>query len=116
MKTVSRFRRLPDPEVQLQPTVAIFWNEQVIEARAGDNLAAVLLAGGVTSFRNAAVSGESRAPFCMMGSCFECLVTIDKVPNKQACMTVVTDGMKVETGRPYAALSASAGGDSGDDI
>jgi NADH dehydrogenase/NADH:ubiquinone oxidoreductase subunit G len=33
----------------------------------------------------------------MMGVCFECLVTIDDVGNRQACLIPVRDGMRVET-------------------
>ncbi|APG89279.1 sarcosine oxidase (plasmid) [Sinorhizobium americanum CCGM7] len=29
--------------------------------------------------------------------CFECLVKIDGRPNRQACMTAVVEGMRVET-------------------
>jgi NADH dehydrogenase/NADH:ubiquinone oxidoreductase subunit G len=35
----------------------------------------------------------------MMGACFDCLVEIDGEPNRQACMTLVEDGMVV---RPMA--------------
>ena len=31
----------------------------------------------------------------MMGVCFECLVEIDDIANRQACMTRVRDGMVV---------------------
>jgi predicted molibdopterin-dependent oxidoreductase YjgC len=31
----------------------------------------------------------------MMGVCFECLVEIDGVPNRQGCMTPVREGMQV---------------------
>ena len=34
---------------------------------------------------------------CGMGVCYECLVTVDGAPNRQACMTRVRAGMKVET-------------------
>jgi len=30
-----------------------------------------------------------------MGVCFDCLVEIDGVPNRQGCMTTVQDGMRV---------------------
>ena len=33
----------------------------------------------------------------MMGACFECLVVIDGVGNRQACLTTVTDDMVVQT-------------------
>jgi predicted molibdopterin-dependent oxidoreductase YjgC len=32
----------------------------------------------------------------MMGVCFECLVEIDGVANRQACMTEVRDGMRIK--------------------
>ena len=33
----------------------------------------------------------------MMGVCFECLVAIDGVGSRQACLTRVRDGMAIET-------------------
>jgi sarcosine oxidase subunit alpha len=32
-----------------------------------------------------------------MGVCFECLVTVDGVGNRQGCMVLVRDGMCIET-------------------
>jgi sarcosine oxidase subunit alpha len=32
----------------------------------------------------------------MMGVCFECLVTVDGVGNRQACLVHVREGMTVE--------------------
>jgi predicted molibdopterin-dependent oxidoreductase YjgC len=60
----------------------------------GENLAASLLAAGVRSFRETPVSGAPRAPFCMMGACFDCLVEIDGI-QRQACMLSVTEGMVI---------------------
>ena len=60
----------------------------------GANLAAALLAAGVGVFRHTPVSGAPRAPFCMMGACFDCLVEIDGV-ERQACMVEVTEGLSV---------------------
>ena len=34
-----------------------------------------------------------------MGVCFDCLVTIDGTANRQGCMTMVRDGMRIETQR-----------------
>ena len=62
-------------------------------------MASALLAAGETVFRTTPVSGAERGPFCMMGVCFECLVEIDGVPNRQACMTPVSDGMNVRRQR-----------------
>lgn len=44
------------------------------------------------------VSSESRAPFCGMGVCGECRVTIDGRPGVLACLTPCRSGMAVTTG------------------
>ncbi len=73
---------------------------RTIEARAGDSVAAALLAAGVLATRRTAVSGAPRGPYCMMGVCFECVVEIDGVGGRQACLVPAADGMRVrrETG------------------
>jgi predicted molibdopterin-dependent oxidoreductase YjgC len=68
----------------------------LIEAQAGDSVAAALLAAGHGVFRITPVSGAARGPVCMMGVCFDCLVQIDGLGNQQACMREVRDGMRVE--------------------
>ena len=57
--------------------VSIWCEGEEILAEQGDSVAAALLATGISVFRHTAVSGAARAPFCMIGNCFECLVEID---------------------------------------
>ena len=73
-----------------------------VMARIGESIAVAVLAAGITPTRRTPVSGAPRAPYCLMGACYDCLMTIDGRPNRQACMTPVADGMRVETqlGRP----------------
>ena len=87
------FRKLPDAAGE---GVTLTIDGRGIVASAGDTVAAALLAAGITQCRTTPVSGAPRAPFCMMGVCFDCLVTIDGVGNRQACLTRVRDGMRVE--------------------
>jgi predicted molibdopterin-dependent oxidoreductase YjgC len=75
------------------PDCTITWDGKEIAARAGESLAAALLAAGVTTFRITPVSGSPRGPLCMMGACFDCLVELEGTPNVQACMTVVRPGL-----------------------
>jgi D-hydroxyproline dehydrogenase subunit gamma len=92
----SMFRRLiKEHELPL----TIFVNGTATPARHGDTVAAAMLASGHGACRTAAVSGASRGPYCLMGVCFDCLVTIDGGANRQACMTPVRDGMRIETQR-----------------
>ena len=78
-----------------QATLRLMFEGQPLAARAGDTVAAALLAGEVGAFRTTPVSGAPRAAYCMMGVCFECLVEIDGVPNRQACLTEAVDGMQI---------------------
>jgi D-hydroxyproline dehydrogenase subunit gamma len=82
-----------------QATLRFTFENEPVTARPGDTVAAALLAGGVGVFRETPVTGAPRAPYCMMGVCFDCLVEIDRVSNRQACLTPVTDGMQVRRQR-----------------
>jgi D-hydroxyproline dehydrogenase subunit gamma len=96
------FRRLPDATGD---TVEFTIDGKRAQAYAGDTVAAALLWAGVDHCRTTPVSGAKRAPYCMMGVCFECLVTIDGVGNRQACLIPVRDGMRVETQRGARAIA-----------
>ncbi len=91
------FLRLP-----LEPrcaTVNIVVDGKPVTACASDTVAAAMLAAGFEFCRTTPVSGAPRAPYCMMGVCFECLVTIDGVGNRQGCLTRVREGMRVDLQR-----------------
>jgi predicted molibdopterin-dependent oxidoreductase YjgC len=77
--------------------IDIWFNDQPLTVPAGRSVAAALFAAGVSRFRATPVSGAPRAPYCMMGACFECLVEIDGVPSRQSCMVEVKAGMRVRS-------------------
>jgi predicted molibdopterin-dependent oxidoreductase YjgC len=93
------FRRLPETNAT---EVAIVIDGEPYAARAGDTVAAALLASGRIALRTTAVGGVPRGPFCLMGVCFDCLVAIDGRPAQQACAIAVSPGMRVDTHRPQA--------------
>lgn len=74
----------------------IMFNGQSIACKSGETVAAVVLTNGPDFTRKTPKNAQPRAPFCMMGVCFECLMEIDGVANQQACLTIVKPGMKVE--------------------
>ena len=90
------FRRLPDAK---EMTVDVTIDGRAEQVRAGDTVAAALLSAGVLTNRVSDVSEAPRAPYCMMGVCFECLVTVDGVANRQGCLSPVRAGMRIETQR-----------------
>ena len=70
---------------------------QKVIAFEGESLATVLMAAGIRAFEHHATPHAPSRLFCGMGTCQQCLVTIDDLPNCQACQTFVRPGMKVET-------------------
>jgi D-hydroxyproline dehydrogenase subunit gamma len=99
------FRRLPNLGGE---TVNFTIDGRSATARLGDTVAAALLASGMESCRTTPVSGAPRAPYCMMGVCFECLVTIDGIGNRQACLIPARDGMRVDTQSGARAIAEEA--------
>lgn len=93
------FRRLPEPGPVNLPGVPVTIDGRAFLARAGDTVAAALLMAGCIDSRAAPVSGAPRGPFCLMGACFDCVVTIDDQPNRQGCLVPVAPGMRIETTR-----------------
>jgi predicted molibdopterin-dependent oxidoreductase YjgC len=49
----------------------------------------------------------------MMGVCFECLLEIDGLQNRQACLTTVREGMKIRTQMGARMLAAGGASDAG---
>jgi D-hydroxyproline dehydrogenase subunit gamma len=86
------FRPRPDGP---QATVAVTVDGRTVMVPAGASAAAAVLAAGFDSIRETPVGGYQRAPYCMMGVCFDCLAEIDGVANRQSCMIEVAPGMRI---------------------
>lgn len=90
--------------VERQPAFQIEIDGAAVSVHPGETVAAALLLAGREHCYTTR-EGEPRSLFCNMGSCFECLVDItvpgqERKPRWQrACMTPVTEGMSVRTGK-----------------
>lgn len=82
--------------IEGEDAVEITFNRMTVRARKGDNVAIALLRAGHGEFREDQKTGSRRGPYCLMGTCFDCLVVVDGRRNTQACMTQVVAGMRVE--------------------
>ena len=78
------------------PEIRILINGKAHRAFAGESVHAALLAAGYRVLRKTSRRHRPRGIFCGMGTCYDCLVTIDGIPDRQACMTRVEDGMEIE--------------------
>ena len=86
------FRKLhDDPEGRLRIEI----DGVSVAADPGETIAAVLLRQTEVWSRLNPVSGLPRAPYCMMGVCFECLAEVDGKASVQTCLTPVRDGVRV---------------------
>lgn len=78
-----------------------------VQAIPGESLAGMMFARGVGIFRWTS-GGKPRAPYCAMGTCFECRVEVRRIGQEpvvaRACMTPVEDGMVVNTVAPREKL------------
>ncbi|MCP4409333.1 MAG: (2Fe-2S)-binding protein [Gammaproteobacteria bacterium] len=97
------FKRLADHP---DSTVIVSIDGVDVEVPAGESVAAAVLVQGLGYCRTTPVSGAHRAPFCMMGVCFDCLMEIDGLPNRQACMVRVKQGMRISRQRGVGQTSS----------
>lgn len=77
-------------------TVNVNFDGESLSVPYGITVAAALLGHDDDHFCKSAADGEERAPYCLMGVCFECLVEIDGLKNRQACLEPVYEGMSVK--------------------
>jgi len=78
-------------------SITIDFEGTPIEVPAGITVAAAVMGPvGKDHIRRSPVNGEKRAPFCFMGVCHECLMEINGIPDQQACIIEVKEGMKIK--------------------
>jgi len=100
MKEDSVSARIGDPSHRGRPLV-IYVDGQPWSVYPGETIAGALVAAGRRHCRRTSDRHEWRGYYCGMGVCWECLVVVDGRPNVRACMTFVTDGMRIETQDGY---------------
>ena len=83
------------------PTVNVAVDGIAVIAAAHQTVSSLLLClHGPQGYRLSPVTGLPRAPLCMMGVCFECLVEVDGQSNQQGCLIRVRDGMQIRRQMP----------------
>ena len=92
MPNASPFNRLTSCDTEM---VTVYVDNQPVRMRTHDSAAAAVLAAGLLPSRTTPASGTPRAPYCLMGVCFECLLEIDGVASQQGCMITVREGMHI---------------------
>jgi hypothetical protein len=86
-------------ETMRPAAVALTVDGAVLSAPDGEPLATTLACAGLLQLRASPRAGAPRGAFCFMGVCQECVVIVDGVL-RQACLTPVRAGLKVELRGP----------------
>ncbi|MER7822870.1 (2Fe-2S)-binding protein [Streptomyces sp. NPDC096097] len=68
-----------------------------LPAQEGQSIAAVLWGAGILAWRTTREGGAPRGAFCGIGSCYDCLVTVNGHPNQRACLLPARPGDSVTT-------------------
>jgi aerobic-type carbon monoxide dehydrogenase small subunit (CoxS/CutS family) len=93
---MNLFARGSDPVGRTDSPIRITVDGEPVPGIAGQTVAGVLLASGRLSWRTTR-SGAPRGVFCGIGSCFDCVVTVNGVPDVRACRRRAVDGDEVRT-------------------
>ncbi|WP_149180689.1 (2Fe-2S)-binding protein [Streptomyces sp. TRM49041] len=85
--------------VRAEPTApyTFTFDGRPLPAHPGQTLAAALWAAGVMSWRTTRDGGAPRGAFCGIGTCYDCLATVNGRPNRRACLIPVRPGDSVTT-------------------
>ncbi|MDP1799997.1 MAG: (2Fe-2S)-binding protein [Bacteroidota bacterium] len=77
--------------------IEIIVDGESVKAFEGESVAAALFANGQRISRSTTKENSLRGMYCGIGMCFECVMTIDNIPNTRTCQTFVREGMFIET-------------------
>ncbi|MBD8665650.1 (2Fe-2S)-binding protein [Rhizobium sp. CFBP 8752] len=86
------FRKLHDPSGE---ALTVFIDGASVLAEPNETVATILLRQPNLWARTTPVSETRRAPYCMMGTCFDCLAMVDGAL-VQTCLAPVHEGMHIE--------------------
>ncbi|MGW0364770.1 (2Fe-2S)-binding protein [Streptomyces sp. NPDC002990] len=75
----------------------IAFDGRELPAQTGQSIAAVLWSAGILAWRTTREGGSPRGAFCGIGSCYDCLVTVNGRPNQRACLLPAQPGDAVTT-------------------
>jgi NADPH-dependent 2,4-dienoyl-CoA reductase/sulfur reductase-like enzyme/Fe-S-cluster-containing hydrogenase component 2/bacterioferritin-associated ferredoxin len=92
----NRITEHPILPVEDRKNIPFFWNDTLLQAKAGEVISSALFANGIKVFGHHHKDGSAQGIYCANGQCAKCTVIANGVPVK-SCMTEVTENMKVKS-------------------
>lgn len=78
----------------------VVFDGRPLPAIAGQSVGSVLANAGIRSWHTTRVQHRPRGLFCGIGICYDCLITVDGVPNQRACLVPARPGMALSSTVP----------------
>ena len=98
----------PTQLIDRSRTVAFDFDGRTVEGYEGDTIASALYASGVRIFSRSFKYHRPRGLLCAAGSCANCLVTVDGVPNVRACTEPARSGLSVRGQNAWPSVERDA--------
>ena len=86
----------PGERLDREHEVGFTFDGAKVRGVAGDTIASALYAEGQRIFSRSFKYHRPRGLLCCQGTCPNCMLTVDGTPNVRACVTPISEGMRVE--------------------
>ena len=92
-----RIKEHPILKFERGKEIFFYFNGIKMKAYEGETIAAALYANGIKVFSHSIKFNRPRGFFCGIGKCSSCLMRVNGIPNVRTCITMVKEGMIVES-------------------
>ena len=92
-----RIKEHPILKFEREKEIFFYFNGIKMKAYEGETIAAALYANGIKVFSHSIKFNRPRGFFCGIGKCSSCLMRVNGIPNVRTCITMVKEGMIVES-------------------
>ncbi|HSK16217.1 MAG TPA: 2Fe-2S iron-sulfur cluster-binding protein [Gaiellaceae bacterium] len=93
---MSRLPTQPGEAIDRERSLTFTFGREPVHAFEGDTIASALFAHGRRVFSRSFKYHRPRGLLCCTGTCPNCMLRVDGVPNVRACVTPAREGMRVE--------------------
>ena len=87
----------PILEFERGTPVTFTFNGEKVNAFGNETIAAALHAANVRVLSESHNKNRPRGLYCAIGNCSSCMMVVDGEPNVKSCITLVREGMIVES-------------------
>ena len=92
-----RIKDHPILEFEVQEPLHFTYNGVLIEGQVGDTIASALHNLGYRKLSHSIKDKRARGFYCAIGNCSSCNMIVNNEPNVRTCVTLLEEGMIVQT-------------------